>query len=59
MGQEDVRALDGGLDNWFAANLPMEMKENVRSLASCAARPRAEHLAENRTIHFLIKKGSS
>lgn len=42
LGQEDARALDGGLDNWIAASLPMETKENVRAPVSYAARPRAD-----------------
>jgi thiosulfate/3-mercaptopyruvate sulfurtransferase len=46
LGHEDARALDGGLDNWIAASLPMETKENVRSPASYAARPRTELLAD-------------
>ena len=46
LGQEDVRALDGGLDNWIAASLPMETKENVRTPVSYVARPRAELLAD-------------
>jgi len=28
LGQEDVKALDGGLKDWTAASLPMETKEN-------------------------------
>ena len=39
LGQEDVRALDGGLDNWIAASLPMETKENVRSPVSYISAP--------------------
>ena len=46
LGQEDARALDGGLDNWIAASLPLETKENVRSPVSYAARPRADLLAD-------------
>ena len=34
----------------------METKENVRSPVSYAVRPRAEHLAEIHTIHFIDKK---
>jgi len=30
LGHENVRALDGGLQDWIAASLPMETKENVR-----------------------------
>ena len=55
LGQEDARALDGGLDNWIAASLPMETKENVRSPASYAARPRAELLAD----YDFVKSGQA
>jgi thiosulfate/3-mercaptopyruvate sulfurtransferase len=34
--------LDGGLDNWIAASLPLETKDNVRSPVSYAARSRDE-----------------
>jgi thiosulfate/3-mercaptopyruvate sulfurtransferase len=46
LGHADVRALDGGLDNWIAASLPMETKENVRSPVSYAPLPRDELLAD-------------
>ncbi len=46
LGHENVRALDGGLDNWIAASLPMETRENVRSPVSYVALPRAELLAD-------------
>lgn len=46
LGHDDVRALDGGLDNWIAASLPMETKENVRSPVSYVARPRSELLVD-------------
>ncbi len=46
LGHDDVRALDGGLDNWIAASLPLETKENVRPPVSYAARPRVELLAD-------------
>jgi len=42
LGHDNVRALDGGLDNWIAASLPLETKDNVRSPVIYAARPRAE-----------------
>ena len=32
-------AMDGGLDNWIAANLSMETKENVRAPVSFEAQP--------------------
>ena len=31
LGHEKARALDGGLDNWMAASLPLESRETVRS----------------------------
>jgi len=30
LGHEKARALDGGLDNWMAASLPLESRETVR-----------------------------
>ncbi len=55
LGHDNVRALDGGLDNWIAASLPMETMENVRSPVSYVARPRAELLAD----YDLIKSGQA
>ena len=55
LGQENARALDGGLDNWIAASLPMETKENLRSPASYATRPRAELLAD----YDFVKSGQA
>ena len=34
LGHEDARALDGGLDNWMAASLPLESRETVRAPTS-------------------------
>jgi len=31
LGQNDVKALDGGLEDWNMASLPLETKKNVRS----------------------------
>lgn len=31
LGHEKARALDGGLDNWMAASLPLESRETVRA----------------------------
>jgi len=55
LGQEKARTLDGGLDNWIAASLPMETKENLRSPASYATRPRAELLAD----YDFVKSGQA
>jgi thiosulfate/3-mercaptopyruvate sulfurtransferase len=46
LGHENVRALDGGLDHWIAASLPLETKENVRSPTNYSSRPRNELLAD-------------
>ena len=55
LGHEDARALDGGLDNWIAASLPLETKENVRSPVSYAARPRADLLVD----YDFVKSGQA
>jgi len=55
LGHDDVRALDGGLDNWIAASLPLETKENVRSPVSYTASPRAELLAD----YDFVKSGQA
>jgi thiosulfate/3-mercaptopyruvate sulfurtransferase len=47
LGHDEVRALDGGLDNWIAASLPLETGETVRTPARYAAGPaRSELLAD-------------
>ncbi|MGB5101368.1 MAG: rhodanese-like domain-containing protein [Methanothrix sp.] len=55
LGHDNARALDGGLDNWIAASLPLETKENVRSSVSYAARPRYDLLAD----YDFVKSGQS
>ncbi|MCX6673746.1 MAG: rhodanese-like domain-containing protein [Methanothrix sp.] len=55
LGHEDARALDGGLDNWIAASLPMETKENVRPSVSYAVRQQAELLAD----YDFVKSGQA
>lgn len=55
LGHEKARALDGGLDNWLAASLPMETKDNVRPPVSYAASPRAELLAD----YDFVKSGQA
>ncbi|MCK9441670.1 MAG: rhodanese-like domain-containing protein, partial [Methanothrix sp.] len=55
LGHNNARALDGGLDNWIAASLPMETKENVRSPVSYSARPRYELLAD----YDFVKSGQA
>lgn len=47
LGHNEVRALDGGLDNWIAASLPLETVQNIRAPAIYVASPaRAELLAD-------------
>jgi thiosulfate/3-mercaptopyruvate sulfurtransferase len=46
LGQEEVRAMDGGLDNWMGASLPLETKENVRPAVEFNPSPRPELLAD-------------
>ena len=55
LGQEDLRALDGGLDNWISASLPMETKENVRQPVSYVPNLRAGILAD----YDFVKSGQA
>jgi thiosulfate/3-mercaptopyruvate sulfurtransferase len=55
LGHDDVRALDGGLDNWIASSLPMETMENLRSAVNYAPRPKAELWAD----YDYIKSGQA
>jgi thiosulfate/3-mercaptopyruvate sulfurtransferase len=34
LGHDEAKALDGGLDNWLGASLPLESRENVRQPTS-------------------------
>jgi thiosulfate/3-mercaptopyruvate sulfurtransferase len=52
LGHEDVMALDGGVDNWIEASLPLETKENVRSPVSYVVNPRTELLADYDFVKF-------
>ncbi len=47
LGQEQAKALDGGLDNWIGASLPLESRESPAALATVYnASPRTELLAD-------------
>lgn len=47
LGHNEVRALDGGLDNWIAASMPLETADNIRPPARYLAGPaRSELLAD-------------
>lgn len=51
LGQEDVSALDGGLDSWTRASLPLETKENLRAPANYTPRLRPELMADYDYVH--------
>ncbi|MCX6677283.1 MAG: rhodanese-like domain-containing protein [Methanothrix sp.] len=55
LGHEDVRALDGGLDNWIAASLPLETKENMRPAAVYLPNLRQELLVD----YDFVKSGQA
>ncbi|VVB71858.1 Putative thiosulfate sulfurtransferase [uncultured archaeon] len=46
LGHKNVRALDGGLDDWNAASLPMEIKKNTRPQTQYSLDLRPELLAD-------------
>ena len=46
LGQKEVRALDGGLDNWIGASLPLETRINVRTPVEYVPDPQAELFAD-------------
>ncbi len=45
LGQDDVKALDGGLEDWNRASLPLETKRNVRSPTNYTSSLRPDLLA--------------
>lgn len=55
IGHENVQALDGGLEDWTAASLPLETKENIRPAASYIPHQRAELLSD----YDFIKSGNA
>ncbi len=55
LGHENVRALDGGLQDWIAASLPLETKENIRPPAVYVPHPRPELLSD----YDFIKSGKA
>jgi thiosulfate/3-mercaptopyruvate sulfurtransferase len=50
LGQESVQALDGGLQDWIAASLPLETKENVRPQSKYIPHLRPELLSDYNSI---------
>jgi thiosulfate/3-mercaptopyruvate sulfurtransferase len=50
LGQERVQALDGGLQDWIAASLPLETKENVRPQSKYVPHLRPELLSDYNSI---------
>jgi thiosulfate/3-mercaptopyruvate sulfurtransferase len=55
LGHENVQALDGGLEDWITASLPLEAKENVRPAASYIPHLRPELLSD----YNFIKSGKA
>lgn len=55
LGHEDVQTLDGGLEDWIAASLPLETKENVRPAFSYFPHLRPELLSD----YDFIKSGKA
>ena len=55
LGHEDVKALDGGLDSWIAASLPMETKENARPAAKFNPNLKTKLLAD----YDYVKSGTA
>lgn len=50
LGQENVQALDGGLQDWIAASLPLETKENIRPQSKYVPHLRSELLFDYDSI---------
>jgi thiosulfate/3-mercaptopyruvate sulfurtransferase len=46
LGQRSVKSLDGGLDDWNAASLPMEIQKNTRAATKYSPNLRPELLAD-------------
>ena len=46
LGHEDVKALDGGLEDWKKASLPLETKQNLRAPTNYTPQLRPELLAD-------------
>ncbi len=46
LGHEDVKALDGGLEDWKRASLPLETKQNLRAPTNYTPHLRPELLAD-------------
>jgi len=55
LGQDDVKALDGSLEDWSRASLPLETKKNVHSLANYSPSMRSELLAS----YDFVKSGAA
>lgn len=47
LGHEDVKALDGGLEDWKKASLPLETKQNLRAPTNYTPQLRPELLADD------------
>ncbi len=55
LGHDNVRALDGGLEDWIAASLPLETKENIRPATDYVPHLRPELLSD----YDFVKSGTA
>jgi thiosulfate/3-mercaptopyruvate sulfurtransferase len=55
LGHDDVKALDGGLDNWIAASMPLQAEESTRPPANYTPVLRTEMLAD----YDYVKSGAA
>jgi len=55
LGQDNVKVLDGGLDDWTAAGLPSEASQNIKPVAEYTPNPKSEILAD----YDYVKNGSA
>jgi thiosulfate/3-mercaptopyruvate sulfurtransferase len=46
LGQDNVKVLDGNLNDWIAAGLPSEASQNIKPATEYSANPRSEILAD-------------
>jgi thiosulfate/3-mercaptopyruvate sulfurtransferase len=55
LGQDNVKVLDGGLNDWNAAGLPNEASQNIKPAAEYTPNPKSEMLAD----YDYVKSGSA
>jgi len=55
LGQDNMKVLDGGLDDWTAAGLPSEASQNIKPAAEYTPNPKYEILAD----YDYVRNGSA